>query len=198
MKRRRSFFCWFIGGLTFAGVAVAATSPTGSPTPPPLSIVSASDAQTIKSEPSTVQTQAPATAPKQSSEIWECTTNGVKTFSSKPCGRKSSLVSLRPINTMKPTPVTPSARADGPDPRDTTEYTDQSSYPDQTASSAGFGEGSYPADQGYRGYVYAPIFRSNHHHRPEHHHDPSPRPHHPAPKPHNAAPPTPMQAPRGN
>jgi hypothetical protein len=199
MNKQRDLFRWFIGGLTIAGVAVAATSPSVSPSPHPLAIASAPNAQAVESAPATVPVQAPKAAPKQSGEIWECTTNGVKTFSDNPCGQKSSLVTLRPINTMKPTPVIRSARTNGPEPLYTKEYTDQNSYPDQNASATGFDDDSYPVDQGYQGYVYAPIFRPNHRHRPEHHHDSS-EPHRFGPKTHNSAPEpqSAMPAPRRN
>jgi len=51
----------------------------------------------------------PPTPP--SSQIWECTTNGQRTFSDKPCGVKSSLRELNPINGMDPTPILPPARS---------------------------------------------------------------------------------------
>jgi hypothetical protein len=200
MKKQRGLFRWFIGGLTIAGVAVAATPPSVSLSPPPLAIAAAPNAQAVESAPATAPEQAPKAAPKPSGEIWECTTNGVKTFSNNPCGQKSSLVTLRPINTMEPTPVIRSARANGPEPRYTKEYTDQNLYPDQDASAAGSDDNSYPADQGYQGFVYAPIFRPNHHRRHEHHHDSSSGPHQSGPRPHNSAraPQNTMPAPRRN
>lgn len=174
MKKPSDLFRWILGGLTIAGVAVAAsTPPTVSPSPPPAASV-----------------QAPQAASKQSSQIWECTTNGVKTFSDNPCGTKATRVALRPINTMEPTPVIRSTRADGSDPRYTKEYTDQNLYPDQDTSAQGFDDNSYPVDQGYQGFFYAPLNRPDHHRRPERHHDhdSSSEPQKSRPQPHNSAP----------
>jgi hypothetical protein len=188
MKKQRNLFRWFIGGFALAGVAAAATSPPGSPSPPPLAIASAPNAQAVESAPAPGPVQAPKAAAKQSSKIWECTLNGVKTFTNNPCGQKSSLVTLRPINTMKPTPVIRSARANEAEPPYTKEYSDQNLYPDQNTSAPGFDDNSYAADQGYQGYAYAPISRPNHHLRSEHHHDSSSGPHKSGPKPHNPVP----------
>jgi hypothetical protein len=193
MKKQSDLFRWILGGLTIAGVAVAAsTPPTVSPSPPPPA-ASAPQTQAAESASATASVQAPQAASKQSSQIWECTTNGVKTFSDNPCGTKATRVALRPINTMKPTPVIRSTRADGSDPRYTKEYTDQNLYPDQDASAQGFDDNSYPVDQGYQGYqgfYYAPLNRPDHRRRPERHHDhdASSEPQKSRPQPHNSAP----------
>jgi hypothetical protein len=188
MKKPSKFFRWIIGGFAIAGVAAAARSPSVSPSAPPPAIASVSDVQAVDSAPATAPVQAPKAASRQSGKIWECTTNGVKTFSNNPCGEKSSLVTLRPINTMESTPVIRSASANELEPRYTREDTDQNSYPDQNASATGFDDNSYPADQGYQGYAYAAISRPNHPRRREHHHDSSSMLHKSAPKPHNSAP----------
>ena len=47
----------------------------------------------------------PSAAPTASrNQIWECTTNGLRTFSSNPCGTNPSLRPLNPLNLMEPTP----------------------------------------------------------------------------------------------
>jgi hypothetical protein len=192
MKKQSDLFRWILGGLTIAGVAVAAsTPPTVSPSPPPPA-ASAPQTQAAESASATPSVQAPQAASKHSSQIWECTTNGVKTFSDNPCGTKATRVALRPINTMEPTPVIRSTRADGSEPRYTKEYTDQNLYPDQDTSAQGFDDNAYSDVQGYpgvQGFVYVPLSRPNHRHRPEHHHDSSSDSHKPAPKPRNSAPP---------
>ena len=68
---------------------------------------------------------APAAAAQAapSSQIWECTTNGIKTFSNNPCGEKSSLLDVGPINTMNPTRVLPAARTYPPDSHFAPNYT---------------------------------------------------------------------------
>lgn len=189
MKKQHPLFRWIFGGLTAASVAVAGSSPpTATPSPP--SATSATQAQPAES--------APVSAlPEQSGQIWGCTTNGVKTFSNNPCGAKSFRVALRPINTMTPTPIVRSARANGSALRYSKEYTDQNWYPNQETSSEGSDGNAYPFDQGYQGYqgfIYAPLVRPNQDRRPEHHHDSSSeppnfaaRPNHPAPAPHRPA-----------
>jgi hypothetical protein len=57
-------------------------------------------------------------------QIWECTTNGQKTFSNNPCGEKSALRDFGPINTMDPTPVFRHPRPLQPDPN----YVQDDSY----------------------------------------------------------------------
>jgi hypothetical protein len=44
-------------------------------------------------------------------QIWECTMDGQKTFSNNPCGEKSSLRVLGPINTMESARILAPARA---------------------------------------------------------------------------------------
>jgi hypothetical protein len=202
VKKQRALFCWIFGSLTLAGIAVAASTtptPPASPAPP---AASAPQAQAAESAPAAAPAQTPEAAPKQSSQIWECVTNGVKTFSNNPCGNKATRVALRPINTMKPTPVIRSAYANGPDPRYTKEYTDQNLYPDQEASGQGF-DGSSSDVEGYpgvQGFVYLPLNRTHHNHRRAHHRDSTSETHRPDPKPQNSmpAPQRAMPAPRKN
>ena len=202
MKKQSGLFPWTLRGVLIAGVAVAISVASAMPTPSSSeSAASTSGAPAPASTPAAVSESAPSTpapvqapqaAPKQSSQIWECITNGVKTFSDNPCGTKSTRVAVRPINTMKPTPVIRSARANGPGLRYTKEYTDQNLYPDQDTSAQGFDDDAYSDVQGYpgvQGFVYVPLSRPNHRHRPEHHHDSSSDSHKPAPKPRNSAPP---------
>ncbi len=204
MKKQRGFFGWLTGGLAIAGVAAAATSAPVAPSPSPLAIASAPTAQPVASAPAAAPVQAPKPATEKGAQIWECTTKGVKTFSNNPCGRKSSLVTLRPLNTMESATVVRSARANEPVPPYTKEYTDQNLFPDQNAFATAFDDHPYPADQGYQGYgyapayAYAPLARGNHPHRREHHRDSLPEAHETGPKPHHSipAPQRPMPGPR--
>jgi hypothetical protein len=121
---------------------------------------------------------------EQSGQIWECTTNGQKTFSNNPCGEKSTLLAMRPINTMNPTPEVRDARAYGSDPRYAPQYTDQNAYGDQNAyagqdtygdpGNGEYGGTSYGVVQGF---AFLPRRRPEHPHRPESHHN-SPESHH--------------------
>jgi len=72
----------------FAGFMTAAAVSTWADAPAPPSAV-----------PASTTTAAP------SNQIWECTTNGLRTFSNNPCGTKSTVRQLNPINVMEPPPV---------------------------------------------------------------------------------------------
>jgi hypothetical protein len=79
-----------------------------------------------------------------SGQIWECTTNGVKTFSNNPCGDKSTLMDVGPINTMA------AIHYMGP-------YGSQpryaAGYPDQSGSGADEYSDQYAADTGGSSYA---------------------------------------------
>ena len=117
-----------------------------------------------------MQAQGAPDSPAPSGQIWECTTKGVKTFSNNPCGDKSTLLEVGPVNTMNPTPAVHYARAYSSEPRyapayaDSDSATDQNSYSD-TASAESAGN-SYTIIRGV-GFVAR--------RRPEHpHHRPTP------------------------
>lgn len=137
MDKDRDLLPWILGGLSMATVALAMTvasinkiaapslrssgQPTAhlkpqapvdnSPTPPaPMTV------------PTLAATPLPAQSPSQPSaanQIWECTINGQKTFAGKPCGGKSTLREVGPINTMEAAPLLPPSRS----------YQTQSGYP---------------------------------------------------------------------
>jgi hypothetical protein len=96
----------------------------------------------------------------------------VKTFSNNPCGEKSTLLDVGPINTISAAPAIHYVRAYGPEPRYPAGYADQSApddeYPDQYAAETG--GNSYTIIQGV-GFVAR--------RRPEHFHPP-PTSHNPA------------------
>jgi hypothetical protein len=119
--------------------------------------------------------QATAQPAVQSGQIWGCMTNGVKTFSNNPCGEKSTLLEVRAINTMNPTPVARYARTYAPEPRYSPGYADQNNYSDQEVSGeqgpAETGPNSYSVVQGF---AFLPRKRPEHPHRPPPHHNTAP------------------------
>jgi hypothetical protein len=183
---------WITGGLMLAAVAVAiavsstsrnapailpapsqAAAPahpadvtaTSTPAPAPASVPDPAPAiePAVAAMP-TVQTP-PATPPAASSgHIWECTINGLRTFSGKPCGDKPLVREIGPVNGMDAAPVLPYARSVDPDSRREPEY----SYP-------GDQETPDPAQEvartSYPVFIGIPVHerrRPNHAHRPDH------------------------------
>lgn len=160
MKAERDLLPWILGGLSAVAIAVAyaavsihrdaAISPPSlvaaalpahaqpavavqlpaSPVPTALPTAAPTDGPNAApvSVPSQTQTAEQSEAP--ASHIWQCTTNGVKTFSNNPCGDKSTLLDVGPINTMRPTPAIDYARAYGSRPRYGAAYPDQSAATD--------------------------------------------------------------------
>ncbi|HWX79613.1 MAG TPA: hypothetical protein VNZ02_05980 [Steroidobacteraceae bacterium] len=126
------------------------------PTPP-----AQSESQAV---PALTEPAAPA------GQIWECTTNGQKTFSNNPCGEKSSLREFGPINTMEATPVYRYPRNYQPEPAYYAPDRDDSAMQD-------------PADEPYQSSVGIPYLvhrRGERAHRPyQHSHGPA---HGPAPR----------------
>jgi hypothetical protein len=105
-------------------------------------------------------------------QIWECVTNGVKTFSNNPCGEKSSLLQVRAINTMNPTPVVRYARTYGPEPRYSPGYADQNPYSDQEVYSEQGAETAVNSYTVVQGFAFLPRRRPDHPHRPPFQHNP--------------------------
>jgi hypothetical protein len=168
-----------------AGTAQVASAPDSVSAPAPAAVAAESAMPAVAAEPAAAQTvpapsaQSLATAEPalQTGQIWECMTNGVKTFSNNPCGEKSTLLEVRAINTMNPTPVGRYARANGPEPRYSPGYTDQTASSDQDVYSeqgpAETGANSYAIVQGF---AFLPRRRPEHPHRPPPHHDTGPPP----------------------
>jgi hypothetical protein len=100
----------------------------------------------------------------------------VKTFSNNPCGEKSTLLDVGPVNTMSPAPMR-YARAYAPDPR-------YAHYPDQSAAAEDDDYSDQPGDTGGNSYTivqgvgFVPRRRENIH-----------RPHYPPAQPTPPAPP---------
>ena len=198
MNKERDLLPWILGGLSAATIAVAfaavsthrdatALPPTLAPTPvvavqpaarppaPAMPAPSTAQAPPPGAEPASAPTLAPGPAQTaaepevQPGQIWECITKGVKTYSNNPCGEKSTLLDVSPINTMPATPVIHYARAYGSQPRYAPAYADQSASADDEQDSEDYGTeaggNSYTIIQG--GLVAHR--RSEHSHRPPHH-----------------------------
>jgi hypothetical protein len=200
MNKERGLLPWILGGLSAAAIAVAfaavsthrtapnlpsqvvaaqpPASPPVLPAPPtalaPSPTVGPDSAPTSAPPPPQVQN---AVAPEMpGGQIWECVTNGVKTFSNNPCGEKSTQLDVGPINTMSAAAATHYVRAYGPGPRYSAGYADQSApadadeYPDESAADTG--GNSYTIIQGTR---LIPRRRPEHYNRaPPAHHNPAP------------------------
>jgi hypothetical protein len=203
MNNRRNLLPWILGGLSVATVAVVITVASAGKTAPSLrsaaevtgqakpapdsvslpapaaeaAVPAAVPAAAESVPPPVAQAQATVEPAPQTGQIWECMTNGVKTFSNNPCGAKSTLLEVRAINTMNPTPVVRYARANGPEPRYSPEYADQNSDSDQEVYSeqgpAETGLNSYAIVQGF---AFHPRKRPEHPHRPPPHHYTGPPP----------------------
>src|SRR3984957_4893710 len=155
-----------------------ATEAAPAPATQVASAVETADMPDASAPQPTAQAQTNTEPTVQSGQIWECTTNGQKTFSNNPCGENSKLLAMREINTMNATPEVRDQRAYGRDPRYAPQYTDQNTYADQNAYA---GEDTYaePGNGEYGGTSYAvvqglaflPRRRPEHPHRPESQHN---------------------------
>jgi hypothetical protein len=112
---------WILGGIATAAVAAAMTlggnvrtaprtlqapsPPIAAMSPPQLLAEPTPTAAATAPAQSESKDISPAAQPAAAGQIWECTTNGQRTFSNNPCGEKSSLREFGPINTMEATPV---------------------------------------------------------------------------------------------
>jgi hypothetical protein len=196
MNKERDLLPWILGGLSAAAIAVAfaaVSTHRDVPTSPPQMIGAQLPAlPTASPAPATAQTAAPAaepdavpvSAPPQaqttaepevpSGQIWECTTKGVKTFSNNPCGEKSTLLDVGPINTMSPPPASHYPRTYGSEPRYATGYANQS-----TPADADEYADQYGAETGGDSYTVVQGVGLLARRRPQHFHPP-PSSHNPA------------------
>jgi hypothetical protein len=198
MNKERNLLPWIVGGLTAATAAVAftvistnktatpsaqptpvvASQPPSSPVPTPLAVPPAAPpAAAPASEPDPAQTQPPValqaaveTQAQGGQQIWECTTKGIKTFSNNPCGGKSTLLDIGPINTMSATPAIHYPRGYAPEPRYATAYTDQAPA-DADENSEQYGSESPATSYAIVRGAFVPRRRPEHHHRPPYHHN---------------------------
>jgi hypothetical protein len=178
MNQDRDLLPWILGGLSTAAVAVAIsvgstgrTAPTNLPVPTqataqrmPVANLTAAPAEPAAAPaaaPSTAAVQLPPIAPPAApgNQIWECTTNGQKTFSDNPCGDKPTLREVGPINVMNPTPIrSPARQYYGPESNDAPDY----SYPSPPQST----DNAYPV---FVGIPYNDHRRVDHPHHPNNH-----------------------------
>jgi hypothetical protein len=161
------------------GPAPVAPAASMAPVPSPavLSAASGPEPEAEAARLPAVQGQDTAEPAPQAGQIWQCMTNGVKTFSNNPCGEKSTLLEVRAINTMNPTPVVRYARAYAPEPRDSQAYAEPNSYSDQDDVYGEQGAADAPGNSYgiVQGFAFLPRKRPEHPHRPMHHH-PGPPP----------------------
>ena len=164
------------GSAPSAAPLAAAATPPAAAIPAVVATMPVAQADQAAAPPSPVPAQAVPDSPAPSGQIWACTTKGVKTFSNNPCGEKSTLLEVGPINTMNATPAVHYARyASQPQyaPAYTDSDADQEPYADQ--ASAETGGNTYMIVQG-AGFVVR--------RRPEHpHHRPMPNHHNSGPMP---------------
>jgi hypothetical protein len=207
MNKERDLLPWIFGGLSAAAIAVAfaavsthratpavapqviAAQPPASPSALP--VATTAQVTPPAAQPDSAPLSAPPSAPPQpqtaiepdvqAGQIWECMTKGVKTFSNNPCGEKSTLLDVGPVNTMSPAPVR-YARAYAPDPR----YA--AGYPDQNAAAEDDDYSDQPGDIGGNSYTIVqgvglvPRRRAENNHRP---HYPPTQPAPPSPPAHH-------------
>jgi hypothetical protein len=203
MNKERDLLPWILGGVSAATIAVAFAAvsshrevPNLTPPPvvaaqaavqPPASAPALPAPPTPQAPPPALLDSAPIAAPPQAQtaaepqvqpgQIWECTTKGVKTFSNNPCGEKSTLLDVSPINTMPATPSIHYARAYGSEPRYAPAYADQGASADDEQYADDYGSetggNSYTVIQG-AGFVARR--RPEHAHRPHPHYNPAPGP----------------------
>jgi hypothetical protein len=116
--------------------------------------------------------QAAAQPEAQGGQIWVCTTKGVKTYSNNPCGDKSTLLDVGPINTMNATPPNRYPRGYESQPRYAPAYNDQALAADDYSEQYGSETGApYTVVQGL---AFVPRRRVEHPHRPPNHHNSAP------------------------
>jgi hypothetical protein len=130
-------------GMAPASNAPSSTAPASLVPTPSQSIPPAQSPPVIASNPSGTQ-------------IWECTTNGIKTFSNNRCGSTAILRDVGPINVMDASPAASNVHWYGPDSNDASDYY----YPTP----------SQPADNSYPVVVGIPYLERR---RPEHPHPPN-------------------------
>lgn len=200
MNKQRDLLPWILGVLSTAAVALAITAVSSqraarpaerpsaiaaaaapvesasivAPVPAPLALPAAAVAEATPESPANPAPQSEV----RPGQIWTCTTRGVKTFSNNPCGENSSLLEVRPINTMNPTAPLHYARNYPTQPQYMPPYNDPGaqSYAEDDSDQEGYegGANSYTVVQGV---AVLPRRRPEHHpHRPAYHHSPASAP----------------------
>ncbi len=197
MNKERDLLPWVFGGLAAAAIAVAfaavsthrdvpisAARAGAAPAPAaatsvPAAAIAPADSPPAQSNAAPVPPAALARATVEpqipTGQIYQCITQGVKTFSNNPCGEKSTLLEVGPINTMNATPVTHYSGSYQAPPRYAAGYPDQSAQPDTEEY-----PNPYSTDSGENSYAIVGLARR----RPERMHRPdSPLHHHRSPAP---------------
>jgi hypothetical protein len=190
MSRERDLLPWILGALSLATLATAITLGMNHRTAArnlsaPLQAIAASlpaaPVHTVTEpapQPASLDTPVAAThaddpspplanrTSPQNGQIWECMTNGQKTFSNNPCGAKSTVLDIGPVNTMEATPAFHAGRSYAPPPSGyAPEY---SSAPDDTYAD---GQGSAQSSGAtYFGVPYAIRIKPQHR-RPDYRHE---------------------------
>jgi hypothetical protein len=200
MFKERDLLPWILGGLLMATAAVAiaigathritvdpsprqAATPAPMPAPAPLTVTAPPTVAEVPDaavSPAEAEASAPeaslAQDAERSGQIWQCVTNGVRTFSNNPCGDKSALLEVGPVNTMNPTPALHYARANAPS------YASEPRYAPQDMQAAAYAEQDYQDPVGADNYVvvqafaFAPRRHPEHPRRPMHHYPVGPQP----------------------
>jgi hypothetical protein len=186
MIRENNLLPWIMGGLSLATIAVAVavsssigtaskklptlvqeavSAPTQAPAPAaPISVSAPAPVPAMAAPPDpslTLDAVEPAGAPMASAnQIWECTTNGQRTFSDKPCGGNATLREMNPLNVMNAAPRSPPTWSYPPDSSNAPDYY----YPD-APDGQDVASSSYPVVVGY---PYVVRRRPEHPQRPYH------------------------------
>src|SRR3984957_7750547 len=173
MTEDRDLLPWILGALSMAAVAMAvAIGMTGrttsahassqTPSRPPASAAPASTSPASTASSSAAQAQPALTQNAAGNQIWECTTNGVKTFSNTRCGSAAVLREVGPINVMEASPAS-NVHWYGAGPNDAGDYYDPSYDPNPPQ----------PADNSYPVVVGVPYLERRRLERPRQaaHHD---------------------------
>jgi hypothetical protein len=142
----------------------ANTAPSGSAQSPPAQSLPAQSTGAQSPPTQSSAAQGAGTAPAQAlaasdppgDQIWECTIDGVKTFSNKRCGTAAVLRDVGPINVMDPAPVASNVHWYGPNSNDAPDY-----Y---------YSDAPQPVESAYPVVVGIPYLERR---RPEHPHQPT-------------------------
>jgi hypothetical protein len=186
MDNDRDLLPWILGGVLFAAMAIAiavgSTDRIASANSHPVG------QDTLRASATTMVTPASAPAPMPHASappgapapqvqavnlppavpagaIWECRINGQRAFSSSPCGGKSSVRQIGPVNRMDSVPIFQQTRSYEPE----SSYQPPEPYPypypsePQDANPGEFADNSYPVFLG---------FPLREHRRPDHTHRP--------------------------
>jgi hypothetical protein len=89
-------------------VTTASQAMRAMPEPVPAAVSVPAPMRAVSAGPSS---PAAAAVIRPNKQIWQCVTNGQKTFSNNPCGENPSVLNLGAVNGMDPTPLLPLGRS---------------------------------------------------------------------------------------